>query len=70
MSNLVLTIPFVLHHTGVTYTGNALVFLIYLIPLSLAWGYIAQKTDSLLGSVLFHAGTDIPVVLVIFAGLS
>jgi len=70
MSNLVLTIPFVLHHTGVTYTGDALVFLLYLIPLSLAWGYITQKTDSLLGSVLFHAGTDIPVVLVLFAGLS
>lgn len=68
-SNLVLAIPFVLHHTGVTYTNDALLFLAYLIPLSLAWGYITQKTDSLIGAFLFHAGTDIPVILVIFSGL-
>lgn len=70
LSNLIITIPFVLHHTGVTYTNEVLIFLIYLIPLSLAWGYIAQKTNSLWGSVLFHAGTDIPVVLAIFSKLS
>lgn len=69
-SNLVLTIPFVLHHTGVTYTNDALLFLAYLLPLSLAWGYITQKTNSLLGAFLFHAGTDIPVILVIFSRLS
>ena len=68
-SNLVLAIPFVLHHTGVTYTNDALLFLAYLLPLSLAWGYITQKTDSLLGAFLFHAGTDIPVILVIFSRL-
>ena len=69
LSNLVVAIPFVLHHTGVTYTSDALLFLAYLLPLSLAWGYITQKTDSLWGSVLFHAGTDIPVVLVILSKL-
>ena len=70
LSNLVMAVPFVLHHTGVTYTNDAILFLAYLLPLSLAWGYITQKTDSLWGSVLFHAGTDIPVVLVIFSKLS
>ena len=69
-SNLVLAIPFVLHHTGVTYTNDALLFLAYLLPLSLAWGYITQKTDSLLGAFLFHAGTDIPVILVILSRLT
>lgn len=69
VSNLVIAIPFVLHHTGVTYTNDALIFLAYLLPLSLVWGYITQKTDSLWGAVLFHAGTDIPVVLVIFSRL-
>lgn len=68
-ANLAITIPFVLHHTGVTYSGDILLFLAYLVPLSLAWGSIAQDTESLLGSVLFHAGTDIPVVLVIFSEL-
>jgi hypothetical protein len=69
LSNLAISIFFVLHHTGITYTNDALMFLAYLLPLSLAWGYITQDTDSLLGSVLFHAGTDIPVVLVIFSRL-
>jgi hypothetical protein len=69
LSNLAISIPFVLHHTGITYTNDALMFLAYLLPLSLAWGYITQDTDSLLGSVLFHAGTDIPVLLVIFSRL-
>jgi len=44
--------------------------LAFLLPLSLAWGAITQKTDSLWGAVLFHAGMDIPVVLGIFSTLS
>ncbi len=68
-TNLVIAIPFVLHHTGVTYTQDALMFLLFLLPLSLAWGFISQKTGSIWGSFLFHAGTDIPVVIAIFAAL-
>jgi len=67
LANLVLILPFVLHHTGVTYTNDTLMFLAYLIPLAFFWGRIMQKTDSVLGSVLFHAGTDISVILVIFS---
>ncbi|MHC1685579.1 MAG: CPBP family intramembrane glutamic endopeptidase [Clostridiaceae bacterium] len=69
-SNLVFAIPFVLHHTGVTYTNDAILFLAYLLPLSLVWGYLMQKTGSLWASVLFHAGTDIPIALVIFSQIS
>lgn len=68
-ANLLLAIPFTLHHTGVTYTPDALMFLAFLFPLSLAWGAITQKTGSLWGTVLFHAGMDIPVVLGIFSTL-
>jgi len=68
-ANLVLILPFVLHHTGVTYTNNTLMFLGYLIPLAFFWARIMQKTDTLIGSVLFHAGTDISVVLVLFSQL-
>jgi uncharacterized protein len=66
-SNFALAIPFVLHHTGVTYTNDALLFLAYLLPLALVWGWLIQKTDCLWASVLFHAGTDIPIALVIFS---
>ncbi len=69
LSNLVIAIPFALHHTGVSYTPDVLMFLALLLPLALAWGYVTQKTGSLWGSVLFHAGTDIPVVLAIFSTL-
>jgi membrane protease YdiL (CAAX protease family) len=70
LSNLVIAIPFTLHHTGVSYTPDALMFLVILLPLALAWGFITQKTDSLWGSVLFHAGTDIPIILAIFSTLN
>jgi membrane protease YdiL (CAAX protease family) len=70
LSNLVIAIPFALHHSGVSYTQDTLMFLALLIPLSLAWGYVTQKTGSLWGSILFHAGTDIPIVLSIFSNLS
>jgi hypothetical protein len=69
LSNLVIAIPFALHHSGVSYTTDTLMFLGLLIPLSLAWGWLTQKTGSLWGAVLFHAGTDIPVVLSIFSNL-
>ena len=69
LSNLVIAIPFALHHSGVSYTVDTLMFLALLIPLSLAWGGLTQKTNSLWGAVLFHAGMDIPVVLSIFSNL-
>jgi membrane protease YdiL (CAAX protease family) len=62
-SNIVIAILFTLSHTGVRYTPDVLMFLASLPPLALAWGYIMQKTDSLWGSVLFHAGMDLPIIL-------
>ncbi len=69
LTNLSLVLPFVFHHVGVSYTNDALMFLMYLIPLAFLWGYLILKTDSLIASVLFHAATDISVILVIFSNL-
>ena len=69
LANLAIAIPFVLHHTGITYTNDVLMFLIFLFPLALAWGDIMQKTNSIWGSFLFHAGMDIPVVIALFSSL-
>jgi len=44
-----------------------LYFLAVVFFLGLAFGAVMQKTNSLLGSILFHAGTDIPAVLGIFS---
>jgi membrane protease YdiL (CAAX protease family) len=68
-SNLVIAVPFALHHTGVAYAADTMIFLAILVPLALLWGYLMQKTGSLWGSVLFHAGTDIPIVLGVFSTL-
>jgi hypothetical protein len=69
MSSFLIAFVFTFLHQSVGYTLNDFAFLLVLVPLALAWGFITQKTDSLWGSILFHAGTDIPVFLSIFSRL-
>jgi uncharacterized protein len=70
ISNLLVVFVFTMLHKGATYSSNDYMFLAVLVPLALAWGYIMQKTDSVWGSILFHAGMDIPIMLGIFSNLS
>jgi membrane protease YdiL (CAAX protease family) len=69
LSTLLIVLVFTFLHKGITYTSNDYLFLAILSSLALAWGYIMQKTDGVWGSILFHAGTDIPVFLGIFSNL-
>lgn len=69
MSNLLVALLFTVLHGTVTYTADNLIFVAVLFPLALLWGYVMQKTDSIWGSVLFHAGMDIPIFLGIFSNL-
>ena len=74
ISNLLQAIIFSLSHTvagtGTTaYTPFTAVFVLITFLLGLTWGYVMQRTDGLLGSVLFHAGSDIPVFMAIFSNL-
>jgi membrane protease YdiL (CAAX protease family) len=49
---------------------NTAVFLaLQLLPFSLAWCWLMQKTNSIWGSILFHAAMDIPIVVGIFSSL-
>ena len=73
-SNLLQAIIFSLSHSvaGVglnAYTPFIWILVIFTFSLGLAWGYIMQRTNSVLGSILFHAGTDIPVFIGIFSNL-
>ena len=73
-SNLLQAIIFSLSHSvaGVglnAYTPFIWVLVLFTFSLGLAWGYIMQRTDSILGSTLFHAGTDIPVFIGIFSNI-
>jgi membrane protease YdiL (CAAX protease family) len=67
-TNLVTTIPFTLMHALVDYTPDTFVFLaLQVLPLSLAWCWLMQKTNSIWGSILFHAAMDIPVFVGLFS---
>ena len=67
LSNLVTALVFVTLHAQVTYTPDRWFFLIGLFFLALLWGALMQKTDSVIGSALFHAGADTLIILGIFA---
>ena len=68
-SNFLQAIIFSLWHLDVQYTPFLLVFLVIVFFGALALGFVMQKTDSLLGSALFHAGSDIPIIMGIFSNL-
>jgi len=62
-ANFCIALFFTLVHAPVTYTANIGQFLVILFILALAWGYIIQKTESLWGTVLVHAGADLLVIV-------
>ncbi len=65
-SNLLAASAFTLLHVQVTYVPELAVFLLVLFPLALAWGWLMQKSGSLWGSALFHAGADCLLIFGIF----
>ncbi len=69
-ANFCAAIIFALAHLQVSYSTDVFLFMIIVFPLGLWWGYLMQKTNSIWGSVLFHAGADIPVMLGIFSRFS
>lgn len=68
-ANLLQALVFSLAHIDVQYTPELLSFLGITLLLGLAFGFLIQKTRSLLGAILFHAGADVPVVIGIFSNL-
>ncbi len=63
-SNLLSAFIFASFHVQVQYTPALIPFLIFALVLGLLFGYLMQKSGSLLPSLLFHAGSDIPIFLV------
>ncbi len=63
-SNLLSAVIFASFHVQVQYTPALIPFLIIALVLGLLFGYLMQKSDSLLPSLIFHAGSDIPIFLV------
>ncbi len=69
LANALIALVFTVLHQGAYYTSDQYIFLAATALVALAWGSIMQKTDSVWGSILFHAGMDIPIFLGIFANL-
>jgi uncharacterized protein len=67
--NLLQALVFASIHIGVTYTSESLIFLGITFLLGLLFGLLTTKTNSILASILFHAGTDFIVIIGIFANL-
>jgi uncharacterized protein len=69
LSNFLVAFVFTALHGTVSYSADNLIFVAVTFPLALAWGWVMQKTDAVWGSILFHAGMDIPIMLGIFSNL-
>lgn len=68
-SNLLQAFIFSLAHLQPVITPFVMIYLILTFFLGLGFGEVIQRTDSLLGAILFHAAADIPVILAIFSFL-
>ncbi len=69
LANVLTAVIYSLVHLQVTFTQNLLLFLIATFLLGLLWGYMMQKTGSILAPALFHAGVDTMIMLDFFASL-
>jgi membrane protease YdiL (CAAX protease family) len=63
-SNMLSAVIFASFHVQVTYTPALVPFLGIALISGLFYGYLMQKSGSILASALFHAGMDIPIFLV------
>lgn len=68
-SNVLQAIIFSLAHLSAQITPFTFIYLILSFFLGFAFGGVIQKTDSLLGAILFHAGADFPVIIAVFSFL-
>ena len=62
LSNILTATVFAIMHTQVTYPAQMIQFLVIVLVLSLIWGFLMQKSDSLWGAVLFHAAGDCLII--------
>jgi membrane protease YdiL (CAAX protease family) len=66
-ANVVTATVFALMHLGGLFTASLPMFLIIVFLLGLLWGWIMQRTGSVLAPALFHAGVDMLIIADVFA---
>lgn len=68
-SNFLQALIFSFAHLTLPFSSFSMIYLIITFLLGLGFGAVMQKTDSIIASILFHAGADIPVILAVFSSL-
>ena len=66
-ANVVTAMVFTFMHLGVSFAASLPTFLITVFLLGLLWGWIMQRTGSVLAPALFHAGVDMLIIADAFA---
>jgi membrane protease YdiL (CAAX protease family) len=66
-ANYLQAIIFSLAHFGGSFGVGDILNLVIFFFLGLGFGALMQKTDSVIGSIIFHAGVDIPVMIMAFS---
>jgi len=61
-ANVVTAAVFALTHLQVEFTANLPVFIVVVFGLGLLWGWIMQRTGSIIAPALFHAGADMLII--------
>lgn len=69
LANILTGLVFAVGHAGVTYSTDVLEFVAVAFVFALIWGYLMQRTGTLWGSALFHAGADTLIIIGMFAGV-
>lgn len=69
LSNLLAALIYSLAHLQVTFIPSLPIFLIATFLFGLLWGYIMQKTQSIVAPALFHAGVDTLILIDFLANL-
>jgi membrane protease YdiL (CAAX protease family) len=68
-ANVLTALVFAVSPMKIGFVSNVFVFAGITFVLGLIWGYIIQKTDTLWGAALFHAGADVLIVVGVFGGM-
>jgi membrane protease YdiL (CAAX protease family) len=63
------TLVFALAHMQITYAANVWMFVGIVFVLGLLWGVLMQTSKSIWGSILFHIGADVAVILPIYQAM-
>jgi membrane protease YdiL (CAAX protease family) len=68
-ANVLTALVFSVSPMKIGFVSNVFVFAGITFLLGLVWGYIIQKTDTIWGAALFHAGADVLIVVGVFGAM-